>query len=128
MSKKSTPRRLAETEAKAVLRGVKGSQQKAGLVMELIRGKQVEQALADLQFSRKRLAVEARNLLTSAVSNAENNHDLNVDKLYIKEAYADKSMVMKRWRARARGRVGKILKPHCHMTIVVAEQAKEAKQ
>ena len=128
MSKQSTPRRLADTEAKATLKSVKGSVQKAGLVMGLIRGKNVEQALADLQFSRKRLAVELKTVLESAIANAENNHDLNVDKLYVKEAYADKSVVMKRWRARARGRVGKILKPRCHMTVVVAEKQPEAKQ
>ena len=122
MSKQSTPRRLADTEARAVLRGVKGSQQKAGLVMGLIRNKPVEQAMADLQFSRKKLAVDALQLLQSAVANAENNHDLNVDKLVVKEAFADKSMVMKRFRARARGRAAKIMKPRCHMTIVVGEK------
>ncbi|MDD9911477.1 MAG: 50S ribosomal protein L22 [Alphaproteobacteria bacterium] len=122
MSKQSTPRRLADTEARAVLRGIKGSQQKAGLVLAMIRNKPVEQALADLQFSRKGLAVDAQKLLQSAIANAENNHDLNVDKLFVKEAYADKSMVLKRFRARARGRAAKILKPRCHMTIVVAEK------
>ena len=122
MSKQSTPRRLADTEARAVLRGIKGSQQKAGLVLAMIRNKPVEQALADLQFSRKGLAVDAQKLLQSAIANAENNHDLNVDKLFVKEAYSDKSMVLKRFRARARGRAAKILKPRCHMTIVVAEK------
>lgn len=122
MSKQSTPRRLADTECRAVLRGVKGSQQKAGLVLAMIRNKPVEKALADLQFSRKKLAVDAHKLLTSAIANAENNHDLNVDQLIVKEAYADKSMVMKRFRARARGRAAKILKPRCHLTIVLAEK------
>jgi large subunit ribosomal protein L22 len=122
MGKQSTPRQLADHEAMAVLRNVKGSAQKAGLVLELIRGKQVEQALADLQFSRKRLAVDARKLLQSAIANAENNHGLNVDELYVKEAYTGPGMVLKRFRARARGRAAKILKPRCQMTVVVTEK------
>jgi large subunit ribosomal protein L22 len=122
MGKQSTPRQLADHEAMAVLRNVKGSAQKAGLVLALIRGKQAEQALADLQFSRKRLAVDARKLLQSAIANAENNHNLNVDDLYVKEAYTGPGMVLKRFRARARGRAAKILKPRCQMTVVVAEK------
>ncbi|MFZ2620161.1 MAG: 50S ribosomal protein L22 [Alphaproteobacteria bacterium] len=128
MSKSATPRRLADTEAKAVLRGLKGSQYKAALVMGLIRGKKVEQALADLQFSPKSMAVSARKLLMSAIANAENNHQLNVDQLYVKEAFADKGQVLKRFMPRARGRAASILKHNCHMTVVVAEKAIAEKQ
>ena len=117
----------AEHEAIARLQSVKGSVQKGNLVLATIRGKTVDKALAELSFSRKKLAEPAKKLLMSAIANAENNHDLNVDKLIVTEAYADKSIVMKRWRARARGRVGKILKPRCHMTIVVAEKQADAK-
>lgn len=123
MSKSATPRRLADNEAKAVLRSLPGSPYKANLVMGLIRGKKVEQALADLQFSKKKMAVDARKLLMSAVANAENNHQLNVDELYVKEAFADKSFMLKRFRARARGRAASIIKHRCHMTVVVAEKS-----
>ena len=122
MSKAKQPRRLAATEARAHLQTVKGSVQKAGLVLEMIRGKKVETALADLTFSRKRLAVETKKVLQSAIANAENNHDLNVDALYVKEAFAGKTMVMKRFHARARGRGARILKPFCNITVVVAER------
>lgn len=128
MSKQATPRRLPEAAAQASALGVKGSVQKAGLVLGLIRGKNVETAMANLQFSRKRLAEDARKCLESAIANAENNHDLNVDKLYVQEAYANKNMVLKRFRARARGRAAKILKPRCNIIIVLAEKSEEPKK
>ncbi len=131
MSKQQTPRALADHQAKASVMGVKGSVQKAGLVLELIRGKNVETAMANLQFSRKKIAEDARKCLESAIANAENNHDLNVDKLVVEEAYANKNIVLKRFRARARGRAAKILKPRCNMIIIVGEKAevkKEAKK
>lgn len=131
MSKPQSPRKVAATEAYASVRGIKGSVQKAQLVLSLIRGKKVEHALNDLQFSKKRLADAVRKALLSAVANAETNHGLNVDKLVVARAYADKSVVMKRWTSRGRGRAAGIQKPRCHMTIVVGEAAakpaKEAK-
>ncbi len=122
MSKQAQPRRLAENEAQAVLRSVRTSRQKAALVLDLIKGKKVEDALATLTFSNKKAASLAKGILQSAIANAENNHHLNIDQLVVSRAFADNSVVMKRWRARARGRVARILKPTCHMTIVVAEQ------
>lgn len=127
MSKQSTPRALADNQAKASVIGVKGSVQKAGLVLDLIRGKNVETAMANLQFSRKKIAEDARKCLESAIANAENNHDLNVDRLIVSEAYANKNVVLKRFRARARGRAAKILKPRCNMIIVLSEKAAEPK-
>lgn len=123
MDNAKQPRRYAANEAGAVLKSVKGSVQKAGLVLELIRGRKVETALANLQFCNRRLARDAHKLLQSAIANAENNHDLNVDKLVVKEAKADKSYTLKRFSPRARGRAAKILKPRCHLTIVVAEES-----
>ena len=128
MSKEKQARRLADTEAKAFLKSALTSAQKARLVLDSIRGLHVEKALADLTFSKKAIAKDVKKLLESAIANAENNHDLNVDNLYVKTAFADKSFVMKRFRARARGRVGKILKPRCHMTIVVAEKQTQGKE
>jgi len=122
MAKQATPRRLSDFEASATRRFVRTSPQKARLVLDQIKGKKVDAALAELAFSTKKAAVLAKELLQSAVANAENNHSLNVDQLVVKHAFADKGFVIKRWRARARGRVGKIMKPTCHMTIVVAEQ------
>lgn len=126
MAKQKQERRLADNEARAFQKSVKSSAQKARLVLDSIRGMQVEAALAELTFSKKGISVDVKKLLESAIANAENNHDLNIDKLYVSEAFADKSFVLKRWRARARGRVGKILKPRCHMTVVVAEKNNEA--
>lgn len=126
MSKQANPRRVSATEAIASAQGIKGSPQKAQLVLELIRGKPVEQALNALQFCRKRLAEPTRKVLLSAIANAANNHQLNVDKLVVAHAYADKGIVMRRFSARGRGRSAPILKPRCHVTIVVAEKAAEA--
>ena len=121
MGKKSAPRRLAENEANAELRMVRVSPQKLNLVACLIRGLKVEKALANLTFSKKRIAIDVKKLLESAIANAENNHGLDVDNLVVTEASVGKAMVMKRFRARARGRGAKILKPFSNMRIVVRE-------
>ena len=126
MGKQSTPRALKDSEAKAVLRMVRISPQKLNLLAQLIRGKKVERALADLRFSRKRIAVDVGKTLESAIANAENNHSLDVDDLVVAEAYVGRAMVMKRFHARARGRAGSIQKPFSHLTIVVREAAAEA--
>lgn len=126
MGKAATPRALAETEAKAVLRMLRVSPQKLNLVAQLIRGKKVSTALADLQFSQKRIAGDVRKCLESAIANAENNHDLDVDDLVVKEAFVGKALVLKRFHARARGRGARILKPFANLTIVVREQAETA--
>ena len=125
MGKAATPRALTETEAKAVLRMLRVSPQKLNLVAQLIRGKKVSTALADLQFSQKRIAGDVRKCLESAIANAENNHDLDVDDLVVKEAFVGKALVLKRFHARARGRGARILKPFANLTIVVREQATE---
>ena len=122
MGKAKTQRALPENEAKAVTRLLRTSPQKLNLVAQLIRGKKVDKALADLTFSRKRIAVEVKKTLQSAIANAENNHDLDVDALFVAEASVGKNMVMKRWRARARGRVARIEKPFSHLTVVVRER------
>lgn len=121
MGKPKKPRALADNEAKAVNKTLKVSPQKLNLVAEMIRGKRVEAALADLAFSRKRIAVDVRKTLESAIANAENNHQLDVDSLVVAEAFVGKSLVMKRWKPRARGRVGRIKKPFSNLTIVVRE-------
>ena len=121
MGKEKRERGLRDNEAKAVLRMVRTSPQKLNLVAQLIRGKKASTALADLQFSRKRIAVEVRKTLESAIANAENNHDLDVDNLVVAEAHVGKALVMKRFNPRARGRVGKILKPFSNLTVVVRE-------
>src|ERR1700744_3881187 len=126
MSKPSNPRRQAENEAKATTRMLRVSPQKLNLVAQLIRGKKVATALADLEFSRKRISVEVRKTLESAIANAENNHDLDVDDLVVAEAHVGKSIVMKRHMPRARGRVGRVFKPFSHLTIVVREVEAEA--
>jgi large subunit ribosomal protein L22 len=123
MGKVSAPRALSEQEAKAILRNIRVSPQKLNLVAQLIRGKKVAAALADLEFSRKRIARDVKKCLESAIANAENNHDLDVDDLVVKEAFVGKALVMKRFHARARGRGARILKPFSHLTIVVREQA-----
>jgi large subunit ribosomal protein L22 len=125
MSKKARERSLDENEAKAVARNIRVSPQKLNLVAALIRGKKVAMALADLQFSRKRIAGDVKKCLESAIANAENNHDLDVDDLVVAEAHVGKSMVMKRFMPRARGRAGRIEKPFSHLTIIV-RQVEEA--
>jgi len=121
MSKSARERRLAETEAQAVACMLRVSPQKLGLVAGLIRGKKVVAALADLEFSRKRIAKDVRKTLQSAIANAENNHDLDVDDLVVAEAHVGKALVMKRFSPRARGRVGRIEKPFSNLTIVVRQ-------
>ena len=121
MGKPKRERTLADTEAQAVTRNLRVSPQKLNLVAALIRGKKVNTALADLTFSRKRIAGDVKKTLESAIANAENNHDLDVDALVVKEAFVSKGLVMKRFSPRARGRVGQIQKPFANLTIVVRE-------
>ena len=123
MSKPSNPRRQAENEAKATTRMLRVSPQKLNLLAQLIRGKKVATALADLEFSSKRISVEVKKTLESAIANAENNHDLDVDDLVVAQAWVGKDMVMKRFSPRARGRAGRIEKPFANITIIVREVA-----
>ena len=126
MGKQKAPRDLPDTEAKAVARMIRISPQKLNLLAQLIRGKKVETALADLQFSRKRIALDVKKTLESAIANAENNHDLDVDDLIVAQAYVGKALVMKRFSPRARGRAGRIEKPFSNLTIIVREVAQDA--
>jgi len=127
MGKTARERTLPDNEAKAVARNIRVSPQKLNLVAQLIRGKKVATALNDLQFSRKRIAIDVKKCLESAIANAENNHDLDVDDLIVAQAHVGKGLVMKRWSPRGRGRSGKILKPFSHLTIVVRQvEAKAA--
>ena len=126
MSKPKRERSLSDNEAKAVARMLRVSPQKLNLVAQLIRGRKAAAALADLQFSRKRIAVDVKKCLESAIANAENNHDLDVDELVVSQAHVGKALVMKRFHARGRGRMGKILKPFSHLTIVVRQVESEA--
>lgn len=126
MGKKSSPRRIADNEAMAICKMVRISPQKLNLVAGLIRGKKVEKALADLTFSKKRIAADVKKVLESAIANAENNHGLDVDSLVVAEASVGKSLVMKRFRPRARGRTGKILKPFSRIRILVREVEEQA--
>lgn len=121
MGKPKAGRRLADNEAMAMNRNIRVSPQKLNLVAQLIRGKKAETALADLTFSSKRIAGEVKKTLQSAIANAENNHQLDVDNLIVSEAFVGKSIVMKRFKARARGRGARIFKPFSHLTIVVRE-------
>jgi large subunit ribosomal protein L22 len=121
MSKKKRERSLPENEAKAVARMLRVSPQKLNLVAQLIRGKKVSAALADLEFSRKRIARDVRKCLQSAIANAENNHDLDVDDLIVSEAHVGKAIVIKRFVPRGRGRVGRVFKPFANLTIVVRQ-------
>ena len=121
MGKRARDRDLPDTDAKAVARMLRVSPQKLNLLAQLIRGKKVAAALADLQFSQKRIATEVKKCLESAIANAENNHDLDVDDLIVAEAHVGKALVMKRFHPRARGRSGAIAKPFSHLTIVVRQ-------
>jgi large subunit ribosomal protein L22 len=121
MSKKKRERSLPDTEAKAVARMLRVSPQKLNLVAGLIRGKKVATALADLEFSRKRISRDVRKCLESAIANAENNHDLDVDDLIVAEAHVGKALVIKRFTPRGRGRMGRIFKPFANLTIVVRQ-------
>ena len=126
MGKPKAPRPVADNEARAVTRTIRVSPQKLNLVAALIRGKKVAAALNDLEFSRKRIAGTVRKTLESAIANAENNHDLDVDALIVAEAYVGKSIVMKRFHTRGRGRASRIEKPFANLTIIVREVEEKA--
>jgi large subunit ribosomal protein L22 len=126
MGKRARDRDLPDTDAKAVARMLRVSPQKLNLVAQLIRGKKVAAALADLTFSQKRIAKEVKKCLESAIANAENNHDLDVDELIVAEAHVGKALVLKRFHPRGRGRMGKILKPFANLTIVVRQVESQA--
>ena len=126
MGKQSSPRRVADNEAQAVLRNLRVSPQKLNLVAAMIRGMDANKAIATLSFSRRRIAGDVKKVLQSAIANAENNHSLDVDRLVVKEAHVGKGLVMKRFKARARGRGARIMKPFSHLTIVVAEKEEQA--
>jgi large subunit ribosomal protein L22 len=122
MGKPGFERKLADTEAVAIARHMRLSPRKLNLVAGSIRGLSCERALAELQFSRRRIAHEVRKVLQSAIANAENNHQLDVDRLFVAEASVGKTLVIKRWRPRARGRVGRIEKPFSQLRLVVRER------
>ncbi|WP_295526679.1 50S ribosomal protein L22 [Novosphingobium sp. Chol11] len=126
MGKEKSPRRVADNEALSVGTQIRGSAQKLGLVAALIRGRPVEEALNILSFSTKGMAVEARKVLASAIANAENNHSLDVDALIVAEASVGKSITMKRFHTRGRGKSTQILKPFSRLRIVVRQVAEEA--
>ena len=128
MGKAKRERVLSETEARAVVRNLRVSPQKLNLVAQLIRGKKVDVALADLEFSRKRIAQDVRKCVMSAVANAENNHSLDVNDLVVTQAHVGKNLVMRRFHARGRGRMSPIEKPFAQLTVVVKEVAQEAKE
>jgi large subunit ribosomal protein L22 len=126
MGKSKTERRVDETEALSVLRNLRVSPQKLNLVATMIRGMDAEKALAALTFSRRRISDDVKKAVQSAIANAENNHQLDVDRLYVKEASVGKALTMRRFRPRARGRMGRIRKPFSHLTIVVGEREETA--
>ncbi len=122
MGKPKAERRLDDNQAQAVATRLRVSPQKLNLVAALIRGKKAEQAVTDLAFSRRRIAGEVKKVVESAIANAENNHGLDVDQLWVREAHVGKSLVMKRWKARARGRIGRVKKPFSRLTVIVEER------
>ena len=126
MGKAKNPPKQASNESRAVLRMYRSSPQKLNLLAQQIRGLKVERALAELQFSPKRPAKDVRKLLQSAIANAENNHNLDIDSLVVAEAHVGKNLVMKRIRARARGRAAPIQKPFAQLTIVLRDTSMEA--
>jgi large subunit ribosomal protein L22 len=126
MANDKNPRRAADNEAMAILRMLKTSPQKLNLVAGLIRGKKVDKALADLTFSKRRIAGDVKKCLQSAIANAENNHNLDVDSLIVAEAWVGKNITLKRGRPRARGRFGKIMKPFSEITIKVRQVGESA--
>jgi large subunit ribosomal protein L22 len=126
MGKTSAPRREAENEAKAYAHMIRTSPRKLNLVAQLIRGLDAGKALAELTFSKRRVAREVKKVVQSAVANAENNHQLNVDRLFVAEAFVGKSLVMKRFVTRARGRSGRIKKPWSNLTVIVREREEAA--
>ncbi len=126
MSKPKRPRSLADNEAMAMVRAMRTSPQKLNLLCQTIRGKNAEAALAELTFSKRRIADQVKKVLESAIANAENNHQLDVDRLYVAEASVGKAFVMKRFRPRARGRAGRIQKPWSRLRVVVREREEQA--
>lgn len=122
MSKPAKGRRRADNEAQAIARAIRTSPRKLNLVAELIRGKDASKALAELTFSKRRIAVTVRKVLQAAIANAENNHQLDVDRLYVAEAHVGKAFQMRRWHARGRGRSAGIVKPFSHLTVIVRER------
>ena len=126
MGKEKNPRRVADNEAMSKLRMLKTSPQKLNLVAGLIRGKKVDRVLNDLSFSKKRIAADVKKCLQSAIANAENNHNLDVDGLIVSEAYVGKNLTLKRGRPRARGRFGRIIKPFSELTIKVRQLEEQA--
>jgi large subunit ribosomal protein L22 len=126
MGKEQNPRRVADNEAMAVSRMLRVSPQKLNLVAQMIRGKSVEKAMADLTFSKKRISEDVLKTLKSAIANAENNHGLDVDDLIVAEAWVGKNLTLKRGRPRARGRFGKIMKPFAQVTIKVRQVEEQA--
>jgi len=126
MSKQKNARRVADNEAMAKVRMLRTSQQKLNLVAQMIRGKKVDKALSDLTFSKKRIAADVKKCLQSAIANAENNHNLDVDELIVAEAWVGKNLTLKRGRPRARGRFGKIMKPFSELTILVRQVEEQA--
>jgi large subunit ribosomal protein L22 len=125
MGKRSAPRRLEETEAQAHLRGVRTSPRKLNLVAQTIRGKSAASALAELTFSHRRIARDVKKVLQAAIANAENNHQLDVDRLYVKEATVGRAFVLKRFHTRGRGRSARVEKHFAHLTVVVRERTEE---
>ena len=125
MGKQAAERRLADTEASAFLRALCISPQKLNLVAQSLRGKDAATAVAELTFSRRRIAQDVKKVLQAAIANAENNHQLDVDRLYVKEATVGRAFVMKRFHTRGRGRSARIEKHFAHLTVIVRERAEE---
>jgi large subunit ribosomal protein L22 len=125
MGKQAAPRRLADTEAQACLRGLRTSPRKLNLVVRTIRGKSAAAALAELTFSHRRIAREVKKVLEAAIANAENNHQLDVDRLYVKEATVGRAFVLRRFHTRGRGRSARVQKHFAHLTVVVREGVEE---
>ena len=125
MGRKKNKRRELDNEAKVVLKNIRVSPQKLNLVAQMIRKETASKAISILQFSKRRISVVVEKALRSAIANAENNHSLDIDKLYVKEAFVGKGIVMKRFHARARGRGARILKPFSHLTIILSEETEE---
>jgi large subunit ribosomal protein L22 len=125
MSKQSAERRLEDTEASAFLRALRISARKLNLVAQMIRGKDAAAALAELTFSRRRIAHDVKKVLQAAIANAENNHQLDVDRLYVKEATVGRAFVMKRFHTRGRGRSARVEKHFAHLTVVVRERPED---
>ncbi len=126
MGKPSAPRRLADSEASAFARGLRTSARKLNLVARTIRGKSASAALAELSFSRRRIARDVKKVLQAAIANAENNHQLDVDRLYVKEASVGRALVLRRFHTRGRGRSARVEKHYAHLTLIVRERAEES--